>query len=196
MEDIINKDMINEVLYNGREFETAEEIEDALLFMQEIDSTISHVKALKERRTAAYNDEISSQNEKKEKLRESILNYMKSHNKKSSKYPGIGSVSLRNQKGKWIIEDEDALVKHCQDLGVGEDAITTQIKINKTKINKVLNELQENNNLPEGVEKTEDSVSLSVTIEDGASKPQRSQVSQSVQEKEQDSMEDLDSLDI
>ena len=162
--EAVASERIREVL-NGGDFQDVSELEDALIEIRTTQEEIDHVKALKKRRAAVYDEQIKAAEAKETILREAIERCMKTSKKKTLKYPGVGSVSRRNVKGKWVIEDEDALVKHCEDLGIGDDAYEETIKINKTKMNKVLDELDKNSNLPDGVKREDDRESLTVSVE-------------------------------
>lgn len=163
--EVAGGEKLNEVMQGG-DFDDFSQLEDALIEIRKIQAEAEHVKELKRRRTAIYNDHIKQLEEKESILRGAIDRCMSSSGKKSLKYPGVGSISKRKRKGTWTILDEDALVEHCRSLGVGEEAISQIVKIDKTKMNKVLDSLLQNNNIPNSVaEKSEDSESLSISVE-------------------------------
>lgn len=160
----VGSERIQEVLRGG-DFENLSEIEDALIEIRKHQDTIEFVKSLKRRRASFYDQQIKSAESKEEILRAAAERCLKAFGKKTLKYPGVGSVGTRNVKGKWTIEDDSVLAEHCSNLGIGDDACEQVWKINKTKMNKILDELDKNNNLPEGVERGADRTSLSVSIE-------------------------------
>ena len=162
--EAIGSEKIREVLRGG-EFSDPSELEDALIEIRNAQQEIEHVKALKKRRAAHYDAQIKEMEQREVTLREAIEKCMTSAGKKTLKYPGVGNLSRRTVKGKWEIEDENALIEHCEELGIGDDAYEQVYKINKTKMNKVLDELEKNNNVPKGVTKGDDRESLTVTIE-------------------------------
>lgn len=162
--ETVGSERIQEVL-NGGDFESLSEIEDALIEIRKHQDEIELAKSLKRRRAAFYDQQIKSAEAKEEMLRAAAERCLKKFNEKTVKYPGVGSVSRRNVKGKWNIEDESSLAEHCSKLGIGDDAYEQVWKINKTKMNKVLEELDKNSNLPEGVKREEDRTSLSVSVE-------------------------------
>lgn len=193
--EAISSEKIREVLQGG-DFETVAELEDALIEIRNVQQEAEHVRALKKRRTAHYDSEIKKMEERETILREAVERFMQNANKKSLKYPGVGSFSRRSVKGKWNIENEDALIAHCEKLGIGSDAYEQVYKINKSKINKILDELNENNNLPEGISKEDDRESLTVTIEKDAESPQAEQVVAPKEKTQASQREEYDGIEI
>lgn len=162
--EAVSSERVREVLQGG-DFQDTSELEDALIEIRNTQDEIEHIKALKKRRTTVYDQQVKSLEERESTLREAVGRCLISNKKKSLKYPGVGSVSRKTIKGKWDIEDETKLVEHCEDLGIGDDAYERIIKVNKTKMNKVLNDLEKNNNIPDCVKKADDKESLAVTVE-------------------------------
>lgn len=162
--EAVSSEKIKEVLQGG-DFSDISELEDALIEIRNAQEEVEHVKALKKRREEHYNAQIKKMEERERILREAVGRCMSSVDKKTLKYPGVGSISRKTVKGKWNIKDEQALVAHCERLGIGSDAYEEVVKINKTKMNKVLDDLEKNSNVPECAEREDDKESLSVTIE-------------------------------
>jgi len=164
--ETLANDKIKEVLAGISQFENTAELEDALLEIQRAEDAISHVRAIKQRRAAFYDAEIKENQQKIDTLRDAVLDCMDRRGKKSLKFPGLGNANIRNIKGKWNVADEEALVEHLKSLNMADEAGVEQtVKINKTKLNKVLNELDQNNNLGDFVEREEDKQSLTVKFE-------------------------------
>jgi len=164
--ETLASDKIKEVLAGISQFENTAELEDALLEIQRAEDAIAHVRAIKQRRAAFYDAEIKENQQKIDTLRDAVLDCMDRRGKKSLKFPGLGNANIRNIKGKWNVADEEALVEHLESLNMADEAGVEQtVKINKTKLNKVLNELDQNNNLGDFVEREEDKQSLTVKFE-------------------------------
>lgn len=196
--EAVSSDKIKEVLEGG-DFSDVSELEDALIEIRNSQEEVEHVKALKKRREEHYNAQIKKMEEKETILREAIERCMSSFDKKTLKYPGVGSVSRKTVKGKWNIKDEQALVDYCENLGIGSDAYEEVLKVNKTKMNKVLDELEKNSNVPECAEREDDKDSLAVTIERDKvkkSSPDMQSASESKAVFSGTSNEDFDGIDI
>ncbi|MCH8836369.1 MAG: hypothetical protein IIA60_01050 [Candidatus Marinimicrobia bacterium] len=100
---------------------------------------------------------------KVERLREAIKIYVESSNTSKLDFPEVAKLSIRKTAGTWQIEDQEKLDKHLIELRIIEDVATQNWKYDKKALNKLLDDLRTNNNLCEGVNKTEDRKSISVT---------------------------------
>ena len=164
--EVIHRSRLDEILAGDAEFEDASELEDALIALEKAKSEIEHFKNLKKRRAAFYDSAIKESDEKYESIREAIQKYMKKSNKKTLKFPGVGTASVRTLKGKWEIEDEDKMLEHLESLDMTDGLVKMERKIDKKQLNKVLEELDTNNNLGKAVKRGEGSCSLTVKFDE------------------------------
>jgi len=167
--EVIHRSRLDEILAGNAEFEDASELEDALIALDKAKNEIEHFKNLKKRRAAFYDSAIKESDEKHESIRTAVQEYMKKSNNKTLKFPGVGTASVRTLKGKWEIEDEDKLLEHIESLDMSEGIVKMERKLDKKQLNKVLEELDTNNNLGDAVKRGEGSSSLTVKFDEALS---------------------------
>jgi len=151
-------------LLNGTEVLSDKyEIEQVLSAMQQMERKVEFLKELKRRRVALIDEQIAAEQSNIEKLEESVKNCMATNKAKSLDFPGVGKVALRNTKGTWTINDENGLKTHLEALGKFDEVVEESWRFKKKDLNKLLDELQANNNTSTFVTKEPDRVSLSVS---------------------------------
>lgn len=155
---------INNIL-NGTEALTDKyDIEGVLLFMQQSSRKVDFLKELKKRRVASIEEQIAIEEANLEKLEESIKTCLALNKAKSLDFPGVGKVSVRNTKGTWTIVDENGLRSHLESLGKFDEVVEESWRFKKKDLNKLLDELQQNNNTSSFVSKEDDKTSLSISF--------------------------------
>jgi len=155
---------INNIL-NGTESLTDKyDIEGVLLFMQQSTRKVEFLKELKKRRVSSIEEQIAFEESNLEKLEDAVKNCLALNKTKSLDFPGVGKVSVRNTKGTWTIVDENGLRNHLETLGKSNEVIEESWKFKKKDLNKLLDELMENNNTSSFVTKEPDKTSLSVSF--------------------------------
>lgn len=154
-----------EGIINGTEFlQDKYEIENVLLVLQNMTKKIEFLKELKKRRVSAIDEQIHKEEADAEKLEEAIKACMQRNKDKTLDFPGVGKVQVRNAKGTWTIVDDEGLRKHLQSLGKFDEVSEASWKFKKKDLNKLLDELQENNNTSSFVQKEQDKTSLSISF--------------------------------
>jgi len=151
-------------LLNGTEVLSDKyEIEHVIAAMQQMERKVEFLKELKRRRVALIDEQIAAEQSNLDKLEESIKHCMAVNKSKSLDFPGIGKVALRNTRGTWTVNDENGLKSHLESLGKSDEVIEESWRFKKKDLNKLLDELQANNNTSAFVTKEPDRVSLSVS---------------------------------
>jgi len=154
-----------EGIINGTEqLQDKYEIENVLLVLQNMTKKIEFLKELKKRRVAAIDEQIQKEESDAEKLEEAIKTCMQRNKDKTLDFPGVGKVQVRSSKGTWTIVDDEGLRDHLQALGKFDEVSETSWKFKKKDLNKLLDQLLENNNTSPFVQKEQDKTSLSVSF--------------------------------
>ena len=157
-------DKISRILRGEEEIGDPTEIEDVLLEINRLERNVEFFKKLKKRRTEPLDQRIKESDAQIDQLREAILDCMERTNNSSLDFPEVAKISCRKKAGSWDIKDEANVEEHLQELGVLDDVATRTLKFDKRKLYKLLNELLENNNVPEGAEKSEDSQTVAISF--------------------------------
>ena len=144
------------------------EIEEAIRFIHKIDKELDWLKGYKKYQADKISKNIDDLSGKKEKLKAIISATMEKSDKKTLSFPGIGKVSLKDNKGKWDIKDQDSLVGFLQ-KELSEDAfdevVEKSIKISKKNLNTILNKWEKVDKVPDSVQREEGSKSVAVTFD-------------------------------
>ena len=96
-----------------------------------------------------------------------VVDTLKRFDEKTLDFPGVGKVTCRNPRHKWIVDDEEKLktyLKKCSKLDV---VVETKEVIVKKELNKVLDELEKAHNVKDipGVIKDPGEHGLTVSYE-------------------------------
>ena len=151
------------------------EIGDILEAIQKSQKEQAFLKEYKAHRVSSIDEKISKLDENIDVLRSAVLEYMQTHKETKIDFPDVGAVTARKTKGTFVIEDEPTLVTTLEKNGVLPDVASQQWKFDKKKLNKVLEEMKSNGNLPSGVRQEQDSTSLAISFADAAkTKPKAS----------------------
>ncbi len=171
----VEQTKIYKILSGEAPIADALEVEDVLTEITKLDEEVEHFKLLKQKRVQPLDERIKSNTEKKDKLRSAILDFLTSVKKTSLDFPGIGKISRKAKNGSWSITDEDKLIEHLIKIGSINDVGEQIWSLDKKKLNKILDDLKENNNVV-GAEKSKDDFTLQITFADGL-KPSKSKES-------------------
>lgn len=144
------------------------EIEDVLLEIKRIQRETEFLKELKKHRVSPIDRRIKEGDQNVETLREAVLACMKEKGETSLDFPDVAKISTRKQAGSFEVEDQTKIENHLKTLGILEDVAAPVWKFDKKKLNKVLAELKDNNNLPDGVVATDSYTSISISFDDKA----------------------------
>jgi hypothetical protein len=154
---------INDIINGSYLLEDKFEIEGVLSAMRNIENKIAFLKELKKRRAAAIDVQIESQSETLDKLKEAVKGCMQKNKEKTLDFPGVGKVQVRETKGTWSILDKDALRKDLEKIDKFASVSEESWDFNKKDLNKLLDELRKNNNVPASVKQEDSRISLSVS---------------------------------
>jgi len=119
-------------------------IEDTALTVQELTKKIEFYKGYKKKKAADITDEMKVLQNKIDFFKGVIIATLKQNKEKSVKFPGSCSISARNQKPKWQIDDEEEFIAVLQAAQKeGEDVddvleVVTQYNVKKTPAAKLL----------------------------------------------------------
>ena len=119
-------------------------IEDTALTVQELLQKLEFYKAYKKKRAADITDEMKIIQNKIEFFKGIIIATLKKNKQKGVKFPGSCTVSSRNQKPRWQIDDEEefiAVLRAAQKEGEDVDdvlEVVTQYNVKKTPAAKLL----------------------------------------------------------
>ncbi|MFW6173469.1 MAG: hypothetical protein ACOC5T_06985 [Elusimicrobiota bacterium] len=188
-----NKIMKNIDKKKAEPLESEYEIEEIISFIKKIEEKIEWLKGYKKYQNNKIANNIERLESKENRLREVVSLTLDKVGKKSLSFPGVGKVVSSNKKGKWNIVDQDALVdilKKELDQDQLDKIVSSEVKISKKNLNKVLDKWDEIGKLPESVERSEEGKCLSVTFDKDAPK------SDDVDLIDKMSMDDFDSISV
>lgn len=140
-------------------------VEAALELISKSESKIEEFKEIKKKRNYLIDAEIENLESRIEFLKSVIAQTLKSHSKKNVSFPGVGKVSLRTKKGKWIVVDEEALKQVLKDEGEFDTIVVTEEVIKKGELNKLLDVWQSIDKLPKSVSKEPDEDGVTISYE-------------------------------
>jgi hypothetical protein len=137
-------------------------LEAALELISRGEEKAAEYKEIKKKRAQLIDEEIERIESRNEFLRSIIARTLKETKTKNVSFPGVGKVSARVKKGKWVIEDEDQLLKVLKDEGEYATIVRTEEVVQKGELNKLLDVWEKVGKLPTSVkrEKDEDAVTI------------------------------------
>lgn len=156
---------IEDILKGIRQLEDKFEIEDVLIAMQSYAKKQEFLKELKRKRIEAIDQQLDEIDRNISILQNAITQCMNESNEKTLDFPGIAKISVRKTKGTWNILNQDALFDFLKAHKMEHGLIESTWKFKKKELNKLLDELQTNNNVPDSVMREENKQSLSVSYD-------------------------------
>ncbi len=150
---------------DGHTLSSTFEIENILLYIEEIDKKLEYYKELKKHRVKSIDDKISTLSTKEATLRGVILNTMKNMNEKSLDFPDIGKVSRRKAKSAIVLDDQDAAVAYLEKKGLAGGLVKVVESLDKRKLNSLVGDLEKQGENVPGVSRVIGSESLSIAFE-------------------------------
>jgi hypothetical protein len=170
-------------------FESDAEIEDVLGYIYHtVDKKIAFLEKLKKNRIQCINREIEKLEFQKELLKDSIVATLRQFGHKSLSFPGVGRVSIRTKKMKWVVKDDEELLKELKQLIPSDEWVTiteSKTRFIKQNLDAFLAGMDSRGEkLPGSVEKIEAGEMLAISIDES--------INQMVipEEKEDDSLYD------
>lgn len=168
---IMNGKKIAEIMENKtvQPLDNEMEIEDIISVVKDIDNKISFYERLKKNRVASITEEITKLDERKKLFKDIIQATLDKFNFKSLKFPGIGRVTSKGAKNKWIIKDEDQLIDFLKtELNSDRFEIVVKNKptIVKSELNDILDGLKKENKIPNCIQEDIGEKSVSISFEE------------------------------
>lgn len=154
-ENVFKRKEINEMYSSGdvKPLDDLYLIEDVALMIKEFGKKVDFYKQYKKKKSNDVNDAIQVLNNQINFYKFVIVSTLKHNKEKSIKFPGSCSVSARNQKAKWSINDEEEFIKVLQEAKkAGEDVSDVleeviQYNIRKREASKLLMIWEQNGKL-------------------------------------------------
>ena len=169
MSYLLNQDTIQKQLELGvpAPLDSELEIEDCIAALSDADEKIDFLKRLKADRVDKIDTEIQKHTSRREFIRQIILKTLESKDIRSLDFPGVGRVSWRRSKGKWLIDDEeklfDELIGRLKPAEL-EEVVKTSKTIVKSQLNKYLMKWEKLNEVPDSVTREKETSNLAVTM--------------------------------
>ena len=148
------------------------DVEKLIKAIRKCREEVEFLKKLKKNRSEPIDQKIEKLQNNEEKLKNFIVEIMPEFfpKKNSVDFPGVGKVTRRKVKGKWVIDDEVEFRKTLEKFNQLDSAIEIKSILNKTKAKKCINQILINNSPEEVVgasyEEPENEFSLSVQLHD------------------------------
>ncbi len=141
------------------------EIEELLSDLAKANDHIQFLQDLKKFRAEAVNIKIEEYTITTEKLRKIIQNTLAHFDEKTLEFPGVGKVGRRTTKGRWQVQDTDAVVEYFDKKGLKKEIVQTKESVDRRKLSKLIENYQAQGEKIPGVVLGKDKESLSVTFE-------------------------------
>lgn len=181
---------IDAIIKGQAELNDKFQIEDVLLAMRNYSKKLEFLKELKRRRVESIDNEVQTIEQNMAILQEAIMKCMNSHSEKSLDFPGVAKVSVRKTKGTWQINDEHALRVFLESNNIDDNLIENTWKFKKKELNKVLDDLQINNNVPSCVSREDTKQSVSISY----NKEEKTEASVKITASKEQSKDDFDKI--
>jgi hypothetical protein len=142
-------------------------VEAALVFIKQAEDKIEQFKEIKRKRNELIDNEMNNLTKRNEFLKSVIIETLKDTGQKAVNFPGVGKVSKRPKKGKWIVKDEENLIKILKAAGEEKNTVESKDVIKKGELNKLLDIWQSIGKVPTScVEKELDTDTVAITFEE------------------------------
>lgn len=145
-------------MYDSGEAKPLEDLyslEATSLIIKDLEKKVEFYKDYKKKKTDEIDKEIKKVSSKRDFLKDVIIATLKKNKEKSIKFPGVCSISTRNNPHKWVIADEEEFIKQVEKaLAAGESAegVVEEVlekHIIKKEANKLLDAWEANGRLDE-----------------------------------------------
>ena len=170
MSYVVNGKKIADVFSKGKPepLDSEFEIEDVLSAVKSMRDKIEFFEALKKERVSTIQKEIDKVKEKAEFLEDVILKTLDKVDKKTIQYPGVAKITKVLRKGKWVINDSDAVIDYLKetDQAAYDKIVNQKDVIAKKELDAVLDMWNKTDQVPDCVEKTDPITILKIKFED------------------------------
>jgi len=135
--DDLNYDDIATTVQDGLD------IEKIIASIRRAREEIEFLKELKKRRVEPINVKITKLEDNEEKLRDFILEMMPTlfPKKNSVDFPGVGKISKRKTKGKWVVTDEESFLKVLKEYEMYDEVVKLKATVDKKKVPNVVSRI-------------------------------------------------------
>lgn len=134
-------------------------LEDVALTIKELEKKKVFYKDYKKKKSQDISDEVKVIDNKVQFYKAVMISTLESNNEKSVKFPGSCSISSRNQKAKWVVNDEEefiAVLRAAQEAGEDVDDVlekVTQYNVRKREASKLLDIWEQSGKLDDFLKK-------------------------------------------
>lgn len=131
------------------------DVEDVAFIIKDLTHKIDIQKAYKKKRTEAINDEIKKLESRIDYCKRVIVATLEKHDEKTLNLPDACKINLRKSKPKWVINNEESLIDtlvETQEINNCAQRIE-KWKLVKKDVDKVLNDWEKSESLPDSVHK-------------------------------------------
>lgn len=149
-----------------RPLEDLHNVESALSLIRDARRQIDDFKELKKKRANAIDEKVESLKGQVEFLSNVVSETLKNSNEKTVRFPGIGKVTRRQVKGKWVIDSDDDLFTVLKKEDEFDNIVEMKPSIKKKELNKLLDTWSKIDKVPDCVKREEDSEGLTFSFED------------------------------
>jgi len=193
--DLVGKKELKERCFNNdvKPLDDLYDIEEVAYVIKECTHKIDVQKGYKKKKTEAINGEIAVLQNKIDYYKKVIAATLEKKKEKNLHLPDACKVSLRKAIPKWIIDDEESLIKHLIEVKEIKNCAKKidEWKLVKKDVNKVLNDWEKSENLPGSVHKElgEIGITLSFLDKDKEEVEEKSSTTVPVKEEDYDELE-------
>jgi len=164
------------------------DIEDVAFIIKDLTHKIDIQKGYKKKKNQAINDEMKVLQNKIDYFKKVIVSTLEKHNEKNLTLPDACKVNLRKPRPKWIIDDEEAFIDFLIEKKEIENCASRLEgwKIEKKEANKILNDWEKSENLPESVHKELGDTGVTISFIEKEEGAKEEEVDMTVPIKEED----------
>lgn len=138
-EDVFRRKELQDIFASGevKPLDDLYLLEDVALTIKELDRKKDFYKGYKKKKSQDVSDAIKVIDNKVKFYKSIMVSTLESNNEKSVKFPGSCNISSRNQKSKWVVNDEEEFIVVLQEAQkAGEDVEDVLEKVVQYNIRK------------------------------------------------------------
>lgn len=161
-------DLMNKNLPPDYVLSSIYEVENALIFLEQVKKKIEYYKNLKKHRSKSIDTHLDYLENGAIRARQIILRTMQElePDNKTFNFPSIGKVSRKKLPSSYTIDDEDQLLSYLESKGLKGQVVEMKEVVNAKKLKSLLDDLihMQNGNIP-GVSIKIGEETISITYE-------------------------------
>ncbi len=147
------------------------DVEAAIELIKRYDEQVDELKDYKKKKAGQIDQAISDASKKADFLRSVITKTLAESGKKSISFPGLAKVNLRVKKGKWVIADEEALLKVLKKENEYKNVVEEVPTIRKKELNGLLDVWERIQKVPPCVIKEDDEETVTISFDEPSNDP-------------------------